>query len=142
LSICCLLVLSAFVIEKNKIDPTGTYTLDGKEEDGEIYGYHGQILVKKIAQQKILMSFDISKGAPGYNSGSFLDTLSYDGVVAVYKPGAGIDSTCQIQFLFTSNGVTVNEETADFNVGCGFGHAVVAHGFFRKTSDKEPIFER
>lgn len=55
-------------------------------------------------------------------------------------PGVEIDSTCRIQFTFTSKGVTVIEQTADFNFGCGFGHAVVADGFFKKVSGEQPEF--
>ena len=49
------------------------------------------------------------------------------------------DTTCKIIFDFKINGVTVKEETADYDFGCGFGHAVVADGFYKKTSAKIPI---
>ena len=122
------------------VDPTGTYTLDGKtqKKGDDIYGYFGEILVKKLSDQKILMAFDICKGAPSYNSGSFLDTLDYTGAVAIYKADPDLDPTCQIKFEFTSKGITVSEETEELGFGCGFGYSVIADGFFKKISSAEP----
>jgi hypothetical protein len=122
-------------------DPTGTYVYIGKTKTkkGEVYGYTGRIQVIKIGADTIVMSFYVNKGAPSYNSGSFMDTLPYINRIAVYKASAKIDSTCTITFLFDKKGVTVREETADYNSGCGFGHAVVADGRYRKTSSKKPV---
>ncbi|MCO5234531.1 MAG: hypothetical protein M9888_12465 [Chitinophagales bacterium] len=143
-----------FSIEKNEvnneelhneqvayIDPTGTYKLDNKteEKNGEVYGYSGYIQVKKITKDKIVMTFEVNKGAPSYNSGSFVDTLTYKNNIALYTVPDDIDSTCKITFHFDKKGVTVLEETADYNSGCGFGHAVVANGFYKRTSSKTPI---
>lgn len=41
-------------------------------------------------------------------------------------------------FYFRKDGILVKEQTADYNFGCGFGHAVVADGFYKKISNKEP----
>ena len=123
------------------IDPTGTYELDSKteEKNGDVYGYSGYIQVKKIAADKIVMTFEVNKGAPSYNSGSFVDTLTYNNNVALYTASDDIDATCKITFHFDKKGVTVVEETDDNNSGCGFGHAVVADGFYKRTSSKVPI---
>lgn len=61
------------------MDPTGTYKLDSdaEERDGDIYGYFGKIQIKNLSKDQIIMTFMVSKGAPSYNSGSFVDTLSY-----------------------------------------------------------------
>lgn len=125
------------------IDPTGTYELNNKTEEksGEVYGYSGYIQVKKIANDKIVMTFEVNKGAPSYNSGSFVDTLTYKNDIALYTVPDDIDSTCKITFHFEKNGVTVTEETADYNSGCGFGHAVVADGFYNRTTNKTPILK-
>ncbi len=122
------------------IDPTGTYILDEKTERSgdDIYGYTGQIQVKKIAVDTIVMTFEVNKGAPSYNSGSFVDTLNYNNNIAIYN-NAEFDSTCKITFSFTKKGVVVKEETDNPNFGCDFGHAVFADGFFKKTSSKTPI---
>jgi len=122
------------------INPTGTYTHTGKTkvEGEDTYGYTGQIQVKRLSAHKIAMSFHVNKGAPSYNSGSFLDTLSYVNNIAIWTDAAE-DSTCKITFNFTGTGVVVKEETADFNFGCGFGHAVIASGFYKKTSSKMPF---
>jgi hypothetical protein len=134
-------LLTSFIIQKTPwIDPTGTYTLDNKttKKNGEIYGYSGQIQVKKITSEKIVMTFGVNKGAPSYNSGSFVGTLNYMDNRAVYG-NAEFDSTCQIIFDFDKKGVTVKEKTADYNSGCGFGHAVVADGFYKRIYNKPPV---
>jgi hypothetical protein len=126
--------------QNKAIDPTGTYILDNKPIiiEKETYGYAGLIQVKTLTGNKILMTFSINKGAPGYNSGSFIDTLIYLNNKAVYTIPE-VDKSCQVSFTFTENGVTVKEKTADYNSGCGFGHAVVADGFFKKVSSVKPI---
>jgi hypothetical protein len=124
---------------KLAVDPTGTYILDNKPIiiEKETYGYAGLIQVKSLPGNKILMTFTINKGAPSYNSGSFIDTLNYLNDQAVYTiPEA--DKSCRITFSFTDKGVTVKEKTDNPNSGCGFGHAVVADGFFKKVSSVVP----
>ncbi len=135
-----IILLKSYAAQKFYINPTGTYKLVGKtiKKDGDIYGYFGQIQVKTISNDKIIMTFEINKGAPSYNSGSFVDTLTYKNNIAIYtNPNA--DSTCRISFSFDKKGVKVIEETADYNSGCGFGHAVVASGFYNRISKKTPI---
>lgn len=134
------LLVACFTFQTGYIDPTGKYILNSKKkmENGDIYGYSGQNQVKKITSDKIVMTFEVNKGAPGYNSGSFVGTLIYTGNMAIYtKPE--FNSTCKITFHFIKNGVKVKEETADFNSGCGFGHEVVADGFYKQISSKTPI---
>jgi hypothetical protein len=130
---------SALYAQPKAIDPTGIYMLDNKPIiiEKETYGYAGLIQVNKLPGNKILMTFTINKGAPSYNSGSFADTLNYLNDQAVYT-NAGADTSCHITFKFTDSGVTVKEKTADLNSGCGFGHAVVADGFFKKVSSFVP----
>ena len=84
------------------------------------------------------MTFGVNKGAPSYNSGSFIDTLIYKNNMAIYTDPV-IDSSCKITFTFNKSGVLVKEEANDFNSGCGFGHAVVADGFYKIISRKVPI---
>lgn len=132
--------MTSFTIQTFYIDPTGTYQLDSrtKKKNGESYGYSGQIQVKKIRTDKIVMTFEVNKGAPSFNSGSFVDTLSYIDNKAIYTDPES-DSTCKITFDFGKKGITVKEETADYNSGCGFGHAVVADGFYKRISSKSPM---
>lgn len=122
------------------INPTGTYKLDSKTEkiDGEVYGYTGNIQVKMIKNDLIVMTFEVNKGAPSYNMGAFVDTLSYKNNIAIYTAPEDIDSTCNISFKFDNKGVTVVEKTENYNTGCGFGYAVVADGFYKRTSSKVP----
>lgn len=73
LSSASLIFLASFITQPFNFDPTGTYKLDSKtrKKDGEIYGYFGEIRVKKVGNEKLVMAFEVNKGAPSYNSGSF-----------------------------------------------------------------------
>lgn len=123
------------------IDPTGSYMLDSDTtvKDGEIYGYFGEIKVKPLSKNRIVVRLSVNKGAPSYNSGSFIDTLKYEDNKAIYTPED--DSTCKIQFSFAVVGVTVTQEQKDPNFGCGFGHGVFADGFYKRTSMEIPVIE-
>lgn len=140
-TLIAILLLSCASPPKN-VDPTGTYILgsENQKNDEESYGYYGKVQVKKLSANRILMTFGVNKGAPSYNSGSFIDTLYYRDNKAIYTDPSS-DSTCKITFIFSSAGITVKEETADFNFGCGFGHGVVADGFYKKISSKIPLLE-
>ncbi len=124
---CCL----AQAFGQSTFNPTGTYVFQGKttKKDGEIYGYTGSIQVKKINDTKIVMTFYICKGAPSYNSGSFVDTLTFANNVAVHT-----DEDCVTTFSFTKKGIDVQETKS----GPCWGHGVYAHGYFKKESSKQP----
>jgi hypothetical protein len=136
------LILSGLLPLETTVDPTGIYDLENetRKEGDDIYGYFGQIKVLAIDETTIIMDFQVCKGAPSYNSGSFLDTLEYINGQAIYTDPE-IDESCRITFDFTEKGVKVTEETENYNFGCGFGHAVVADGFYKKTSSDKPTFE-
>ena len=123
---------------KTFYNPTGSYELVSKKKvkNGETYGYHGEIHIKLLDSAHIAMSFYVCKGAPGYNSGSFVDTLDYENSIVVYTTDQ--DPSCRITFTFSKSGVAVDEIANNYNNGCGFGHAVVASGFYKKISSKEP----
>lgn len=136
-----LIALASVVFGQKVLDPTGTYTYKGKTTkiDGYVFGpYTGTIQVKKIADDKIVMTFFVCKGERSYNSGSFVDTLTYVNNTSVYTTPDD-DPTCKITFYFDKKSVTVKEETADYNSGCGFGHSVTANGYYKKTSSRLPI---
>lgn len=135
-----LVALTSVSFGQTGLDPTGTYEYEGKtaKVDGQIFGpYTGVIQVKRIANRKIVMTFFVCKGKPSYNSGGFVDTLIFSNNTTIYIDSES-DPSCKITFKFDKKGVTVKEETADFNAGCGFGHAVVADGRNKKTSSKVP----
>ncbi len=136
------LLVTSFTYKSVYIDPTGTYQLDSKtkKKGDDVYGYSGLIQVKKISDDKIVMAFEVNKGAPSYNMGSFVDTLLYINNEAIYTDALS-DSTCKITFEFKKRGITVKEETANLNSGCGFGHAVFADGFYKRVSKKIPVLE-
>jgi len=135
ISFLFIILLTSFNNQNKFVEPTGIYKLNNiyKRNGDDFYGYIGEIKVEKINAEKIIMSFFVSKGAPSYNSGSFVDTLIYLDNRAIYRDPE-YDSTCKITFDFDKKGITVKEETADYNFGCGFGHGVVADGFYKKVS--------
>ena len=126
--------------EVNTFNPTGTYELGNYNPDSEnkVIGYFGLIQVKRFTKDKIIMTFMVNKGAPSFNSGSFVDTLEYESNRAIYT-NVEFDPSCEIIFNISAKGIAVKEKTDDYNFGCGFGHAVVADGFYRKISSEEPI---
>ena len=128
------------VIKKQpaRIKPDGTYELVSKTvtKGDDIYGYSGKVQAKELEDQQIILSFFITKGAPSYNLGSFVDTLAYRENTAVYT--YQLDSNrCQISFRFTTKGIEVKQ--GDDASYCGFGNGVIAHGFFKKTSSETPV---
>ncbi|WP_157503327.1 hypothetical protein [Mangrovimonas xylaniphaga] len=127
------------MIDKDKnLNPTGTYELNIKQDldDQEIYGNFGRIQIEKLPQNKIVMTFMVNKGAPSYNSGSFIDTLDYSNNRTIYK--TDLDLSCEITFDFSNKGVKVFEKADDYNSGCGFGHGVFVNDFFEKISSEKP----
>jgi hypothetical protein len=124
------------------IDPTGTYELisTAKVEDGDTYGYFGEICVKLIDKNKIAMSFYICKGAPGYNSGSFVDTLEYRNNIATYKDKYTTEQACRVEFTFSRTRIKL-KETANYEYGNCWGNGVVAFGSFKKISSKIPAIK-
>jgi hypothetical protein len=146
LSVIFIVLIScsgAAVNKSNDIDPTGTYELesDTRQEGDDVYGYTGTIQVKKVDVNKIAMTFGINKGAPSYNSGSFIDTLDYQDGRAVYRADPDIDPSCVITFNFTAENATVEEEADNYTAGCGFGHGVMADGLFEETISEEPTLK-
>ena len=134
----CLFCLTCSAQKTIITDPTGSYVLASKtkEINGEQYGYTGEIKIKKISSSKIVVYLFVCKGAPSYNSGTAYDTLTIKKNVAVYK--SEYDASCRIYFRFNTKGVQVEEKTDNQAFGCGFGHAVYANGFYKKTSNKIP----
>ena len=106
----------------------------------DVYGYAGEIQVKELPNNRIVLSFFITKGAPSYNLGAFIDTLNYSKNTAVYKLQQD-SARCEISFLFNDKGIQVNQESSDYFYGCGFGNGVVAHGFFKRVSNEVPIIK-
>ena len=123
------------------MDPTGTYRLVSKSKvkNGEIHGYTGEIRIILLDSASIAISLYVNKGYPSYNSGSIVDTLLYSYDKAVYKTMT--DTSCKITIRFSFKGLNLDEEAEDYNFGCGFGHGVVATGFYRKVSSKIPVIE-
>jgi hypothetical protein len=137
--ILCLTATKSFS-QNSSVDPTGTYLLDVKPIiiEKETYNYAGLIQVRKLPEQKILMTFTINKGAPTYLSGSFADTLNYLNNQAMYTyPEA--DSACKISFSFTASGIKAKETVNSKGKVYGFGKALVVDGFYKKVSSVEPV---
>jgi hypothetical protein len=128
-------------ITKAFLDPTGTYSFDGKTKtkDGDTFGYFGEIKVNLIDTNKIAMSFYICKGAPSYNSGSFVDTLSYRENIAVFRD-KDLKKACTVTFAFSKTKIKI-QEAANYEYGTCWGYGVAAFGSYKKTSSKVPIIK-
>jgi len=128
----------------NFIDPSGIYEYDGEtvNKDGETYGYFGTIKVLRLDSNQILVSFYICKGAPSYNSGSFVNTLKYSNNRAIHRGDTTEPlSTCRLIFNFNREGIWTELFSDNINGACGFGHAVDAEGFYKKVKGKLPTKE-
>ncbi|HNF47892.1 MAG TPA: hypothetical protein PKO18_00115 [Chitinophagales bacterium] len=139
LYISVFILLSGFIKQSVYVDPTGTYILNNKTEYANSTKI-GKIQVKKFSDKKIILNFYINMGSPAFNSGSFLDTLSYEKNKAEYKCPLE-DTSCKVTLYFYKTGIKVIQETENKNSGCGFGHGVIASGFYKRFSTKIPIFE-
>jgi hypothetical protein len=124
-----------------QINPTGVYEYSGKTytKKGDTYGYFGTIKVLQLDANKVLVNFYVCKGAPSYNSGSFIDTLTYTNNQAVYRGDTTmVELECKLNFKFTPKGIYA-ELFSDYpNTACGFGHAVDAQGFYKKRKREIP----
>ena len=139
-----ILIILVFLksCSSNSIDPTGTYKLDSKTtiRNGETYGYFGEIQVKQIEGDEIVVTFNVCRGAPSDNMGAFTDTLSFKNNQANYTCSE-YDSSCVINFKFKKDGVEVLEKTNDLSFGCGFGYNVRATGRYKIISHKTPVLK-
>jgi hypothetical protein len=123
-------------------DPTGTYLLGDRPMDvsdsGD--GYNGRIQILRLADDKVVLTVEINKGAPSYNSGSIVDTLTYTENNVTYTDPEHYPG-CKITFEFDHEGVNVRQHRVQSDYGCGFGNGVEAHGYFKKFSGKIPILQ-
>jgi hypothetical protein len=140
--ITLFLISSSFqsTVKQSYINPTGTYGLISKAKvsHGETYGRTGDIQVKALSRNKIVVVLGVNIGAPSYNSGALSDTLTYKDNSCIYK-GDEWDTSCRITFRFSRQGIIVIQKQNDLNDGCGFGHGVFADGFYKKESSKVPV---
>jgi hypothetical protein len=121
------------------IDPTGTYTLVGKVKKNLVVSHSGEIRVRLLDSGKLAICFYMNKGYPGYQSGSFIDTLPYIENAARYTPPT--DTNCTIVFQFTLRAV---ETMALYNApqcNCGLGAGVITAAIFDKSSGDKPIIQ-
>jgi hypothetical protein len=135
-----LLLPGLFSTDNNQtfIDPTGTYTLKGEVRDNKVVSHSGEIRVKLLRPELLTLCFFIDKGYPGYESGSFLDTLQYEGNEAVYTTR---DSSCMLRFYFKPTGVELVHIFSQNARDCGFAPGVLTGAFFRKTSSGVPVIQ-
>ena len=121
------------------IDPTGTYILTGTIKNNRITGHSGELRVRLLEDHTVAVCFYINKGYPGYESGSFIDTLTYEENRIYYTPGKA--SSCTVLFSFADREVAITQIYSDPHSGCGFGGGVLIPATFRKTSGDIPIIQ-
>jgi hypothetical protein len=121
------------------IDPTGTYLEKGEVKNSKIVGHYGELRVRLLDSSTIALSFYVNKGYPNYEFGSLMDTLSYDGSRASYKPTN--DSACAIYFAFELRSVEVFQVLTNPRSGCGFRPGVMIPAVLVKTSSDVPVIQ-
>lgn len=121
------------------IDPTGTYVLMGTVKKNRITGHSGEIRVLLLDSERIALCFYLTKGYPGYESGSFMDTLPYDGSYTHYTLKK--DTTCTILFYFYRNKVEIMPTYSDPYSGGGFANGVLISAVFEKSSADKPVIQ-
>jgi uncharacterized protein YecT (DUF1311 family) len=128
-----------YAAENYKVNPTGFYSLDSKTEkrNGETYGYFGDIKVKLLSKDKVVVNLFVCKGAPSYNMGMLSDTLQMVNNKALFQ-NKEIVNGCTITFSFYKMGIYVEDKRTDTDVSCIFGFNVFADGFFKRKSSKVP----
>ncbi|HTR31197.1 MAG TPA: hypothetical protein VMH27_18125 [Puia sp.] len=126
-------------VDPDFINPTGTYLLKGEVKNSKIIGHYGELRVRLMDTNRVALSYYVNKGYPGYESGSFIDTLYYEDNRAIYKPIN--DSSCAIYFVFQDRSVEISQEVADLHSGCGFGPGVMIPAILEKTSSEIPVIQ-
>jgi hypothetical protein len=126
-------------ITQDFVNPTGTYLLKGESKNSQIVGHYGELRVRLLDTNTIALAFYFNKGYPGYESGSFTDTLHYYDNRAVYKPAA--DSSCSMYFSFDSRSVELDQSISDPHSNCGFRPGVIIPVVVTKTSTETPVIQ-
>lgn len=121
------------------VDPTGTYLLKGDIRNNQILGHYGELRVRLLDANRIAIAFYLNTGYPDYESGSFVDTLSYDDDRAVYNPRT--DSACRVVFAFAIRSVELSQVVSNPRSGCGFRPGVMQPEVMLKTSGNVPVIE-
>lgn len=121
------------------IDPTGTYTLMGTVKKNQVISHSGEIRVRLLDSGKLAICFYMNKGYPGYQSGSFIDTLPYIENAARYTSPA--DTNCTIVFQFTLRAVEIMALYNTPQCTCGFGAGVITAAVFDKSSGDKPVIQ-
>lgn len=134
-------ILSPFMVQPTQvfIDPTGTYVLRGAIKKNKVIGHSGEIRVQLLDSFSVAVCFYISKGYPGYESGSFTDTLPYNENQVHYIPPATPD--CKIVLDFQPRSVEIMQVYSDPHCRCGFNEGVLVSTTFRKSSSERPVIQ-
>jgi hypothetical protein len=120
------------------LDPTGTYMLKGEVKNNQI-GYSGELRVRLLDGHTVAMCLYLNRGYPGFESGSVMDTLNYEGNRAIYMPAA--DTSCSVFFAFDKNTAEMFKSLSDPHSSCGFRPGVLVPAIFQKTSSDVPVIQ-
>jgi len=123
-----------------QINPTGTYIIGKglRQEDNEAKGNFGEIRVKKISPTKVAVALYVISDAPAYDSGDFVDTLTFRNNQAVFAK-SGFDTSCRIYFGFSKSLLVVKQTSKIHPSPCGFGWNANISGVYKKVSAKAPV---
>lgn len=121
------------------INPTGTYILPGIVKNNHVTTHSGELRVRLIDPNTAAICFYINKGFPGYESGAFLDTLTYEDNRIYYTPPG--DTSCSLLFSFLPRTVEMVQIVSDLYCTCGFRPGVLVPATFEKSSNEIPIIQ-
>lgn len=135
------MVLIGFVPDKTSsfLNPTGTYRLKGVVKNNKVTGHSGELRVRLLDEHTVALCFYINAGYPAYQSGSMIDTLSYQDNVVIYQPSK--DTTCAVHFYFAPQKVELLQVMSDPHSGCGFDPGVFVPVAFPKISSDIPVIQ-
>ena|ERR1700733_13844572 len=121
------------------VDPTGTYILTGNVRNNRVTGHSGELRVRLLNQHSAAVCFYINKGYPDYESGAFVDTLSYEENRFMWTSAA--DTTCSLLFDFQPAAVEIIRIVSDPNCTCGFAPDVLIPATFYRSSRDVPVIQ-
>jgi uncharacterized protein YecT (DUF1311 family) len=121
------------------VSSTGYFELESTvvRKDGETWGRFGDIRVKRLTGNKLVLRLFVCRGAMGYHMGIITDTLEVKDNKAVYST-TEFDPSCRVVFRFYKRGIVVIHSADDYNNSCGFGQGVLADGFYKLKSAAVP----
>jgi hypothetical protein len=137
LNVLLSVMLPVSVSPPGDLDPTGTYILKGQKVRQEITGINGEVKVKKLRGNLVVVSATFNSGSPDFETIQITDTINY----AMNKAIVASGKACQLVFRFQKNGVNISNVYTGSPSPCGFSDGSSPLGFVSKFSDDVPLIK-